>query len=188
MFRSKYIIKLIIAGSLFASCSSTYELMKVDDVYTAQIQSIKFNAFSMKPFLWGHDKTDPGKFSFSLTLNVEKGRELKLSALKITLVEGTNADTAHVSPLVKLHTQANNETTGKTENIDEDILKGDTWIDLKGNTSYNFNYSFLGANHKHYAPEVKVIVEASINNNGKIALVNKAFYFKKVTYLNVAGN
>ncbi len=179
---------LMVLLLILTSCSAAYEVVPGDDVYSGVMKRMKLENMSVKTYLWS-DKKDPNGFSVAFEISeIPKGKLLKLSGLKVELIDGKTGDRANPLQTVRLSYAADTSTQMFNKVMDINTLENAKTIDLNDRVTYNFHYQFKGSGYKKFAPNMQVKFQLTIEDEGKTETINKTVNFKRVKYLNVAGN
>lgn len=119
--------------------------------------------------------------------DVTKDKTLTLSGLIVKFVNEKNHDTLRSSNPVKYDKILHTMTKGDTEYIKDEDVKFKNFA-LNPNINYRFSYSFMGTYLKKPLKRIRIYVEATLSNNGKIMVINKCYPFKRIHYLNISGS
>jgi len=188
-FTKTFPLKTLIALLLIlTSCSSIYEPVTGNEVYSEPYKRIKLTKLSAKVYLFSDNK-DPGNFDLTLEFaEIPKDEKLKLSGLKIGLVNVTTGDIAIPEQTVQFGYAASTSTSMQHEAMNNTDLENGKIIGLNGRVLYRFKYKFATYDHKHHSAKMQVKFQFNIESDGKTEAISKIVDFKRSTYLNVSGN
>jgi len=187
IYRYSFSIPSIISILIITSCSSRYQMVKSYRYGSDRKQMIRQDNVSMKIFLYPNDIKEQ---NFNVTCsfeNVTQGKGIKLSGLKISFIDGRTGDTATSSKPVALNRTARKDGIRHTEYISNAALTTKVF-DLNEHMLYNFAYLFTAPNFRQPISKIQIHIEANLDDNGKMAMINKTYLFGKKSYLNIAGN